>query len=73
MSLHSGDFHRHIFFLFGIFYTTIRLDTFERFQERSRDVRGVNSGPPLDNDFTVEGRYDTRRACDSTFPDDNKG
>lgn len=35
-----------------------RLDTFERFQERSRhsDVRGVNSGPPLDDDFTVEGR-----------------
>jgi len=25
------------FFLFGIFYTTIRLDTSERFQERSRD------------------------------------
>lgn len=52
-----------------------RLDTFERFQERSRhsDVRGVNSGPPMDDDFTVEGRRDTRRARDSTFLQDNKG
>lgn len=49
----------------------LRLDTFERFQERS-DVRGVNSGPPLDDDFTVEGQHDTRRACDSTFLEDNK-
>lgn len=28
---------------------------------------------PADDDFTVEGRYDTRRACDSTFPRYNKG
>lgn len=60
---HSESFTRQ--------YVSIRLNDSKSDLE-IRDVRGVNSGPPLDDDFTVEGRYDTRRAYDSTFPE-NKG
>jgi len=72
VSLHTDDFHRHFFLIRHLLYNTSRyVWTIPRAISGSEDVRGVNSGPPLDDDFTVEGRYNTRRACDSTFPEDN--